>query len=250
MTSLRYIRDVHYFVEMAVVVMDTTNVLGRILTIRKCVHFKNRNRFHRYILIYGSTEMARAKRAWGSSLPLCLISRTTTLLSSFAFCFSPISALLKLLLCTKQCRSSAVYVLGSSKWGIKGSITVSLSPTMLQIQNVQLRFHSFLYMTSVANRSQLIILRTSCRMFVHWSVQPGTKNSWFVSTSRNISPFNMPVYDPNSSHLQELLIFRFNMNKFAAEARWVLSAPYEENASRKKTCCGWFHSFNNAYSKT
>ena len=45
----------------------------------------------------------------------------------------------------------------------------------------------------------------------------------------------MSVYDPNSRHLREVLIFCFNMKKFAAEAR-MLSNTYSEAAISERTC--------------
>ena len=46
----------------------------------------------------------------------------------------------------------------------------------------------------------------------------------------------MSVYEPNSRHLREVLIFWFNMKKSAAEAHRMLSNTYGEAAISERTC--------------
>ncbi|KAM0731595.1 Mariner Mos1 transposase [Formica fusca] len=53
----------------------------------------------------------------------------------------------------------------------------------------------------------------------------------------------MSVYEPNSRHLREVLIFCFNMKKFAAEAHRMLSNTYGEAAISERTCREWFQRF-------
>ena len=53
------------------------------------------------------------------------------------------------------------------------------------------------------------------------------------------------VYEPNSRHLREVLIFCFNMKKSAAEAHRMLSNTYGEVAISEKTCREWFQRFKN-----
>ena len=50
----------------------------------------------------------------------------------------------------------------------------------------------------------------------------------------------MSVYEPNSRHLWEVLIFCFNMKKSAAEAHRMLSNTYGEAAISERTCREWF----------
>ncbi|GFV52659.1 mariner Mos1 transposase [Trichonephila clavipes] len=52
-------------------------------------------------------------------------------------------------------------------------------------------------------------------------------------------------YEPNSPHLQEVLIFYFNMKKSAGEAHRMLSNTYGEAAISERTCREWFQSFKN-----
>ena len=54
----------------------------------------------------------------------------------------------------------------------------------------------------------------------------------------------MSVYEPNSRHLREVLIFCFNMKKSAAEAHRMLSNTYGEAIS-ERTCREWFQRFKN-----
>ena len=54
----------------------------------------------------------------------------------------------------------------------------------------------------------------------------------------------MSIYEPNSRHLREVLIFCFNMKKSAAEAR-MLSNTYGEAAISERTCHEWFQRFKN-----
>ena len=55
----------------------------------------------------------------------------------------------------------------------------------------------------------------------------------------------MSVYEPNSRHLREVLIFCFNMKKFAAEVHRMLSNTYGEAAISERTCREWFQCFKN-----
>ena len=50
----------------------------------------------------------------------------------------------------------------------------------------------------------------------------------------------MSVYEQNSRHLREVLIFCFNMKKSAAEAHRMLSNTYGEAAISERTCREWF----------
>ncbi|GFX29533.1 mariner Mos1 transposase [Trichonephila clavipes] len=51
----------------------------------------------------------------------------------------------------------------------------------------------------------------------------------------------MSVYEPNSRHLWEVLIFCFNMKKSAAEAHRMLSNTYGETAISERTCRSGFN---------
>ena len=51
----------------------------------------------------------------------------------------------------------------------------------------------------------------------------------------------MSVYEPNSRHLREVLIFCFNMKKSATEAHRMLSNIYGEAAISERTCREWFN---------
>ncbi|EGI67986.1 Mariner Mos1 transposase [Acromyrmex echinatior] len=53
----------------------------------------------------------------------------------------------------------------------------------------------------------------------------------------------MSVYEPNSCHLREVLIFCFNMKKSAAHR--MLSNIYGEAAISERTCHKWFQHFKN-----
>ena len=55
----------------------------------------------------------------------------------------------------------------------------------------------------------------------------------------------MSVYEPNSRHLREVLIFCFNMKKTVAEAHRMLSNTYGEAAISERTCREWFQRFKN-----
>ncbi|GFV06996.1 mariner Mos1 transposase [Trichonephila clavipes] len=55
----------------------------------------------------------------------------------------------------------------------------------------------------------------------------------------------MSAYEPNSLHLQEVLIFCFNMKKSEAEAHRMLSNTYDEAAISERTCREWFQRFKN-----
>ena len=55
----------------------------------------------------------------------------------------------------------------------------------------------------------------------------------------------MSVYEPKSRHLLEVLIFCFNMKKYAAEAHRMLSNTYGEATISERTCREWFQRFKN-----
>lgn len=55
----------------------------------------------------------------------------------------------------------------------------------------------------------------------------------------------MSVYEPNSRHLQEVLIFCFDMKKSVAKAHRMLSNTYGETAINKRICREWFERFEN-----
>ena len=55
----------------------------------------------------------------------------------------------------------------------------------------------------------------------------------------------MSVYEPDSRHLREVLIFCFNMKKSVAEAPRMLSNIYGEAAISERTCREWFQRFKN-----
>ena len=50
----------------------------------------------------------------------------------------------------------------------------------------------------------------------------------------------MPVFETNFCHLQEILIFCFNLKKTAAEAHQMLSSTYSEAALSERTYHEWF----------
>ena len=54
----------------------------------------------------------------------------------------------------------------------------------------------------------------------------------------------MSVYEPNSRHLREVLIFCFN-EEISAEAHRMLSNTYGEAAISERTCREWFQRFKN-----
>ena len=56
----------------------------------------------------------------------------------------------------------------------------------------------------------------------------------------------MSVYEPNSRHLREILIFCFNTKKSAAEAHRMLSNTYGEAAISERTYREWFQRFKNS----
>ena len=55
----------------------------------------------------------------------------------------------------------------------------------------------------------------------------------------------MSVYEPNSRHLQEALLFCFNMKETAAESHRVLPSTYGEDCISERTCLEWFQRFRN-----
>ena len=55
----------------------------------------------------------------------------------------------------------------------------------------------------------------------------------------------MSSFDLNKRHLQELLIYFFNLKKSAAEAHWLLVERYGEAALSERSCREWFQKFKN-----
>ena len=53
----------------------------------------------------------------------------------------------------------------------------------------------------------------------------------------------MSVFEPNSRHLREVVIFWFHSKKTASEAHRMLSNTYDEAALSEKTCREWFQRF-------
>ena len=53
----------------------------------------------------------------------------------------------------------------------------------------------------------------------------------------------MSVFEPNSRHLREVLIFCFHLTKTVAKAHRIHSSTYGEAALRERTCCEWFQRF-------
>jgi len=51
----------------------------------------------------------------------------------------------------------------------------------------------------------------------------------------------MSMYEPNSRHLREVLIFCFNMKKSAAQTYRMLSNTYRETAINEGTYHEWFN---------
>ena len=55
----------------------------------------------------------------------------------------------------------------------------------------------------------------------------------------------MPSFEPNKRHLRELLIYFFNLKKYAAEAHRLLVEAYGETALSERSCREWFQKFKN-----
>ena len=53
----------------------------------------------------------------------------------------------------------------------------------------------------------------------------------------------MSVFEPNSRHLREVLIFFFHLKKTADESHGMLSSSYGEAALSERTCREWFQRF-------
>ena len=53
----------------------------------------------------------------------------------------------------------------------------------------------------------------------------------------------MLVFESNSRHLREVLIFCFHLKKTAAEAHQMLSSNYDEAAINARTYREWFEGF-------
>ena len=52
-------------------------------------------------------------------------------------------------------------------------------------------------------------------------------------------------FEPNKRHLRELLIYFFNLKKFAVEAHQLLVETYGEAAISERSCREWFQKFKN-----
>ena len=55
----------------------------------------------------------------------------------------------------------------------------------------------------------------------------------------------MSSFEPNIRHLQELLIYFFNLKKSTAEAHQLLVETYSEAALSERSCREWFQKFKN-----
>ena len=55
----------------------------------------------------------------------------------------------------------------------------------------------------------------------------------------------MSSFEPNKPHLRELLIYFFNLKKFAAEAHRLLVERCGETALSERSCREWFQKFKN-----
>ena len=55
----------------------------------------------------------------------------------------------------------------------------------------------------------------------------------------------MSVFESNSRHLREVLIFCFHLKKTAAEVHRMLSSTYGEAALSGRTCREWFQCLKN-----
>ena len=55
----------------------------------------------------------------------------------------------------------------------------------------------------------------------------------------------MSSFESNKRHLQELLIYFFNLKKSAAEAHRLLVAAYGDAALSERSCRKWFQKFKN-----
>ena len=55
----------------------------------------------------------------------------------------------------------------------------------------------------------------------------------------------MLSFEPNKRHLQELLIYFFNLKKSAAEAHRLLVKAYGDAALSERSCREWFQKFKN-----
>ena len=56
----------------------------------------------------------------------------------------------------------------------------------------------------------------------------------------------MSVFELNSRHLREVLIFCFHLKKTAIEAHRMLSSTYWEAALTERTCREWFQRFKSS----
>ena len=55
----------------------------------------------------------------------------------------------------------------------------------------------------------------------------------------------MSSFELNKCHLRELLVYFFNLEKFAAEVHRLLVETYGEAALSERSCRGWFQKFKN-----
>ena len=53
----------------------------------------------------------------------------------------------------------------------------------------------------------------------------------------------MSVFDPDSRHFREVLIFCFHLKKTAADAHRIFSSTYSEAALSERKCREWFQRF-------
>jgi len=53
-------------------------------------------------------------------------------------------------------------------------------------------------------------------------------------------------FEPNKRHLQELLIYFFNLKKSAVEAHRLLVEAYGDAALSERSCREWFQKFKNS----
>ena len=55
----------------------------------------------------------------------------------------------------------------------------------------------------------------------------------------------MSKFEPSKRHLREILVYFFNLKKFAAEAHQLLVEAYGECALSVRTCREWIQKFKN-----
>lgn len=62
-------------------------------------------------------------------------------------------------------------------------------------------------------------------------------------TNKFFDKEEMSKFEPNKSHLREVLLFHFNIKKSAAETHRILVEAYGDSAPSKTTCKEWFRRF-------